>query len=76
MVTAVPGSQRRSTVTQEPALPAVHEGVIVTAFVAASDSSEVRFGHSSSQARTSVTEYCASCAPYLYSLDDSCRGAE
>lgn len=43
MVTAVPGSQRRSTVTQEPALPAVHEGVIVTAFAAASDSSESEF---------------------------------
>lgn len=40
MVTAVPGSKRRSVVTQ-PALPAVREGVIVTAFAAASDSSEV-----------------------------------
>ena len=57
MVTAVPGSQRRSTVTQEPALPAVHEGVIVTAFAAASDSSEVRLGQSSSQTRASVPEF-------------------
>ena len=58
MVTAVPGSQRRNTVTQEPALPAVHEGVVVTAFAAASDSSEVRFWQLSSQNRTSVAEYC------------------
>lgn len=42
MVTAVPSSHRRSTVAQEPALPAVQEGVIVTALAAASESSEVR----------------------------------
>ena len=44
MVTAVPGSQQRqrSTVTQEPALPAVQEGVTLTQFAAASDSSEVK----------------------------------
>ena len=74
MVTAVPGSQRRNTVTQEPALPAVHEGVVVTAFAAASDSSEVRFWQLSSQNRTSVAE--SSCSLYLYSLDDWCRIAE
>lgn len=45
MFTAVPaGTQpRRAPVVQEPSLPAVHEGVIVTAFAAASGSSEVRF---------------------------------
>ena len=45
MFTAVPaGTQpRRAPVVQEPSLPAVHEGVIVTAFATASASSEVRF---------------------------------
>jgi len=43
MFTAVPvGTQpRRAPVVQEPALPAVDEEVIVTAFAAASGSSEV-----------------------------------
>lgn len=43
MVTAVPaGTQpRRAPAVQEPALPAVHEGVIVTAFAAVSTSIEV-----------------------------------
>lgn len=70
MVTAVPGSQRRTAATQEPALPAVQEGVIATAFAAASDSSEVLVRNSNSQSRTSVTEFTsASCAPTLFSVD-------
>lgn len=71
MVTAVPGSQRRTAATQEPALPAVQEGVTVTAFAAASDSSEVLVRNSNSHNRTSVTEFtCASCSSGVFSVDN------